>query len=103
MRRQLIAAFCAGEHDVRITPLQRVELRTVADDDLRARQAQRQKRADILLDGDPTHVHEYRPRPAIERLGSRTKQLRIDAARPTNEPRESALLKLVVAQRASPP
>ena len=116
MPPQLVAKLGAHEHDAAaaaagrrrcVAPLERGTLRPVAHDDERARErrraqrraAQREKRLDVLLDGDAADVDEDGAREAGVSIrlvrAERGEEVHVDAAPPLHDVREAAARELV--------
>ena len=85
MRRKIPAILFPKKHSARIFLLQHRPLRPIADHNLGARQVQRKKRLEILLNSHAAHGHEDRARQIEFGRFARPEQIRIDAARPEAE------------------
>ena len=90
---QFGSAAKAEEHRVGEAPAQFGFLWPLADDNLRARQLKREKRLEVLLNGDATRGQENRPRQTELNAVIRRKHIRIDAAGPHAKVPETALPK----------
>ena len=89
IRRELDAEPIAREHRSRVPARERCTIRSVADDDLRAGQVEREERVQVLLDGDAPGVHPDRPLRDDRVAAARLERLGIHAARPEHDVREA--------------
>ena len=99
VRRQRAVLKIPEKPRPRISRAQRLQRRTLADDDLCALRVEREKRLDVLLDGDTAGIEEDRPRIAVEVLPAGPEKLEVDAARPAPEIAEAACFQRAVEAR----
>jgi len=79
---ELFAEFGSDEADMRVFDPEFGELRSVADNQLRAGQIERQKSFDVFFHRDAADIEINRSRQIEPIFRARLKQLDVDAARP---------------------
>ncbi len=84
---------------VRIGALQIGPRRSVSDDDLAARQPQRQERVQVLFHRDAPDAEEDRPRQVEQALRTGMEQAEIDAAAPAHDIAEAMALQFLLHRR----
>ena len=95
MRGQGFPFHLTEKVGIRKTPLQLARLRPVADDDLRARQIERQERRQVLFHREAADADENRAGQIDCRGALGAEEVGIDAARPHRQMRKAAIAELL--------